>query len=96
MAKLIIMTCPGYVEAKDDVCGGKIEIDTWQGEPMTHWYPGSLPGFEVVDAPCGHTQEIDELHYDTIMQELNERTLNAVEAAIDAAIERAWERKHGL
>ena len=100
MAKTIIMTCPVYVEEKDDVCGEKIEINAWSGEPMTYWYPGSSPGFEVVDAPCGHCVKIEERYWETVMQWLSDRERDAMEAASEArvehAIELAWERKHGF
>lgn len=66
----MMLSCPVYVEADDDICAKPIKVDAWPGEPMTYWYPGSPPGVEVVEAECEHAETIMEKYYDDIMQQL--------------------------
>ncbi len=89
----ITLKCPVFVYETDDICGQEIELDAWPEEPMTHWYPGSPAGFEIVDAPCGHAAEIEDKYWDVIMEHLGERELDAQSAAIDAKIA-AWEEEY--
>jgi len=85
----ITLKCPVYDAATmDNVCDQEIEVDAWPAERMTHWYPGSPAGFEVVEADCGHAGVIEDKYYDTIMEQLADRERSASEYAIDAMIER--------
>jgi len=107
MSKTITLKCPVYIEEvgtpgsedyqPDDICGNPIEVDAWPAERMTHWYPGSPAGFEVVEAGCGHAAVIEERYYDTILEQIADRERSAAEYTIDRYIEekldREWERR---
>lgn len=92
MARTITLKCPVYVEDKDDLCGENVEIDAWAEEKQTHWYPGSPPGFEVVDALCGHAAVIEDEYYDEVMGYLIQREIDAMERAAERRYDRKLER----
>jgi hypothetical protein len=87
MSKTITLTCPAWID-EDEICGALIEVDAWHSEPMTHWYPGSPPGFEVVNASCGHAGVIEDKYYDYVMQQLAELELDTLERAAERRYER--------
>lgn len=72
--------CPVYIEEKDDPCDKEVEIHAWAAEPVTYEYPGDPAGFEVATAPCGHAEQIEEEYYDTVMEYLARREMDAREA----------------
>ena len=75
-----IIRCPVLLEDEDERCKQRIELDVTKAEPATWYYPGYPGDFEVVNAECGHKDEIEAHYTGDVWEEIRDQELAALEA----------------